>query len=187
MQCHPSLTKYVPSLIDLSGRIFGRLTVVSRDSADKHGKPKWRCLCECGAVISALGHSLKRGRVKSCGCLRRESARRNDTANKPHGVKYDRSVKDAPSDNCVPIVQPEPDLPPEPYADWTAAERRDFGMANPRAQWELQKRVSGGMSIAKAAAEIGLPFPTVQRYLHNNRSFRARLEKAQEWAADRAA
>jgi hypothetical protein len=57
--------------IDLSGRKFGRWTVLR---ADKKNSPrrKWQCRCVCGKLRSVDSHSLKSGTSKSCGCLRTE-------------------------------------------------------------------------------------------------------------------
>lgn len=57
--------------IDLTGRVFGRLTVVRLDRLVP-GHAYWFCLCKCGAVKSIIGQCLKDGRAKSCGCLRKE-------------------------------------------------------------------------------------------------------------------
>lgn len=62
-------------LIDLTGKRFGRLTVIERaeDYVKKNGKePRWKCLCDCGKTTIVSGNELKRGGVKSCGCLVRE-------------------------------------------------------------------------------------------------------------------
>jgi len=62
-------------LKDLTGKQFGRLTVVSR-----HGlvpkKPRghritWKCICQCGKEKIALGEKLVAGKTHSCGCIRR--------------------------------------------------------------------------------------------------------------------
>lgn len=55
---------------DLTGRLFGRLTVVrpSRQKT-KCGKYRWLCRCECGNTVLARPYSLKVGHIKSCGCL----------------------------------------------------------------------------------------------------------------------
>lgn len=65
--------------INLAGMEFGRLTVVSTDQSSPGVYPngkirpwKWVCHCECGASISVCGDSLRKGRTKSCGCLRIE-------------------------------------------------------------------------------------------------------------------
>jgi hypothetical protein len=59
-------------LIDLTGRRFGRLTVVERAPEPMYGKHvAWTCKCDCGGAVTTAGLSLKRGAVNSCGCIRR--------------------------------------------------------------------------------------------------------------------
>jgi hypothetical protein len=61
----------MPNLLSLVGRVFGRLTVVSR--ADNLGtRTRWNCLCSCGNSVVAVGRQLLRAETMSCGCLRRE-------------------------------------------------------------------------------------------------------------------
>ena len=57
------------ALIDLTGRTFGRLRVVSRAPNSKAGKAMWNCICVEGSVIAVLGASLIHGKTQSCGCL----------------------------------------------------------------------------------------------------------------------
>lgn len=53
------------------GRVFGRLTVQAEaPKTDKH--VKWLCLCSCGNSKIIRGSDLKRGSVRSCGCLVRK-------------------------------------------------------------------------------------------------------------------
>lgn len=52
-------------LIDLTGRTFGRWTVLSHA-----GQKNWRCRCDCGTEKEVDGLSLRDGRSKSCGCRR---------------------------------------------------------------------------------------------------------------------
>ena len=54
---------------DISGKKFGRLTVISRDQIKR---TRWLCVCECGTKKSIKGQSLREGRTKSCGCLNLE-------------------------------------------------------------------------------------------------------------------
>lgn len=61
----------MPPLIDLSGDVFGRLTVIRR--ADSDGRPRWECECSCGNKCTPRGSDLKFGRSNSCGCLRKEA------------------------------------------------------------------------------------------------------------------
>ena len=56
-----------PRFIDLTGKAFGRLTVVAFA-----GRGKWHVRCECGQVGMKSGLDLRSGDSKSCGCLKRE-------------------------------------------------------------------------------------------------------------------
>lgn len=62
-------------LLDLTGRTFGRLTVLSRAENSKGGKPRWLCRCQCGNECIVHSSSLVSGNTKSCGCLRNEKSR----------------------------------------------------------------------------------------------------------------
>lgn len=55
---------------DLTGRIFGQLTVQCKDMT-KENEVYWNCLCSCGKSTSKRGVDLRSGRVQSCskGCL----------------------------------------------------------------------------------------------------------------------
>lgn len=55
-------------LIDLSGCVFGELTVIERDCTK--GRTRWKCKCSCGNIKSIEAMSLKSGHSKSCGCRR---------------------------------------------------------------------------------------------------------------------
>ena len=54
----------------LVGQQFGRLTVLE-DYKDSQGRYLCRCLCSCGKETTVLKASLKSGRTKSCGCLKK--------------------------------------------------------------------------------------------------------------------
>ena len=60
------------AFIDLTGKKYGRLTVLRRADDNAHNKITWFCACACGREAIALGARLKEGSVRSCGCLRRE-------------------------------------------------------------------------------------------------------------------
>ena len=52
---------------DLTGRIFGHLTVLGRAEI-KGGRSCWRCRCDCGKEKIVMARNLKTGKTKSCGC-----------------------------------------------------------------------------------------------------------------------
>lgn len=62
--------------IDLTGQRFGRLTVVEKEGSREYrpGRHRiyWRCKCDCGNECSVHTTDLRIGKIKSCGCLRRE-------------------------------------------------------------------------------------------------------------------
>ena len=71
---------------DLTGQRFGRLTVIERFGSCGHGDVNWLCICDCGNEHIASRGSLLKGKVLSCGCLRREQASHIHTYIKPkHG------------------------------------------------------------------------------------------------------
>ena len=55
---------------DLTGKKFGRLTVIKKIRDNK--KYKWLCECECGKTKNIIGWNLVNNMTKSCGCLGRE-------------------------------------------------------------------------------------------------------------------
>lgn len=61
--------------IDLTGKRFGRLTVVRATSKrSSQGDIFWECICDCGNIDIVNGKSLRCSGQKSCGCLQREWA-----------------------------------------------------------------------------------------------------------------
>ena len=75
--------------VDLTGKQFGKLTVLKK-SDKKHPKGTvWECQCECGNIYYGITSELNNGRVKSCGCLRVASGRqkaKNDIIGKKFGL-----------------------------------------------------------------------------------------------------
>jgi hypothetical protein len=80
---------------DLTGNLFGRLTVIERVKTKQHGHRVWLCECSCGNTKEIRGGSLVRGDTESCGCLKKEVSRDNlrtymdkfgHVANKTHGL-----------------------------------------------------------------------------------------------------
>ena len=59
-------------LIDRTGQIFSRLTVLRRSGTDSNKKVIWRCACICGNEVDVPSGSLVTGNTASCGCLLKE-------------------------------------------------------------------------------------------------------------------
>lgn len=64
-----------PKLTNLIGRRFEKLLVIEYD------KPKWKCRCDCGVEKSIWPDLLKKGKAKSCGCLRGKGEKTNGRKN----------------------------------------------------------------------------------------------------------
>lgn len=63
----------MPSIIDLTGKQFGRLTVTSYHGPHECGEYLWKCRCVCGTECIKKGVCLRNGLTKSCGCFRDET------------------------------------------------------------------------------------------------------------------
>lgn len=61
--------------VDLTGRKFGRLTVVERSGTAKNRKVVWLCKCECGNVARVQSDKLLNGTTTSCGCARNDAGK----------------------------------------------------------------------------------------------------------------
>jgi|ERR1035437_3507672 hypothetical protein len=62
------------NLVDLTGKVFGRITITSRVPLfddTKYSGTWWNCCCSCGTVFQTVAQSLGRY-TNSCGCLARE-------------------------------------------------------------------------------------------------------------------
>ena len=80
--------------IDLTDQQFDRLTVIKR--VEDHIQPNgvkvvmWLCKCKCGNEFITSGISLRKKRVKSCGCYHKECAQKRGCENKKNNL-YDLS------------------------------------------------------------------------------------------------
>lgn len=74
--------------IDLTGKKFGRLTIVERaQNSEKYNLVQWLCVCECGEKRINTRSNLRSGNTLSCGCLKREENVKKLTT---HGMTKDR-------------------------------------------------------------------------------------------------
>lgn len=60
-----------PPIENLTGRRFGKLTVISR-SENRKGRAYWNCICDCGKSKTIYHTSLLFGYAMSCGCSKIE-------------------------------------------------------------------------------------------------------------------
>jgi hypothetical protein len=89
------------------GDRFGRLVVVELIKGSRRVKPRALCLCDCDTSKIIIRDCLTGGSTKSCGCLHRETSRRNALAKTKHiaepGMRFGRllviqSLEAAPGD-----------------------------------------------------------------------------------------
>ena len=59
---------------DLTGDVFGRLTVETVVGKSKNGHYLWSCQCECGNTTKVTSSCLISGHTRSCGCFQKERA-----------------------------------------------------------------------------------------------------------------
>lgn len=74
----------MPKHQDLTGKTFGRLTVLKLDRITEKGHYFWLCRCECGNLRSVNTGGLNRG-TSSCGCIKREILQKR---NSTHGMAH---------------------------------------------------------------------------------------------------
>lgn len=77
-------------LIDLVGKRFGKLTVISKDKVRRTSGGQriatWLCQCDCENTVVVDGQKLRKGHTTSCGCARRENTcRKVDIVGKKFG------------------------------------------------------------------------------------------------------
>ena len=59
------------SVKDITGRRYGKLTVVRQMGCDIHGHTLWEVKCDCGTAFLVSKQNLTNGNTKSCGCWRK--------------------------------------------------------------------------------------------------------------------
>lgn len=87
---------------DLTGMVFGRLTVKKYSHTDKRGAT-WACLCECGKPVIVYSSSLVSGHTGSCGCYQKERTSvtsRRDLTNIRFGKLLAIKMVKVIKDNC---------------------------------------------------------------------------------------
>lgn len=64
---------------DLTGKKFGRLTVIKDAGRNTNSKVLWECSCDCGNTLVAVAGHILNGNTKSCGCFQKERASNSST------------------------------------------------------------------------------------------------------------
>ena len=78
--------------INIIGQKFGRLIVIEQ-SNNLHNRIAWLCKCNCGNYKVVTSSDLKKNKVKSCGCLRKETTSKTSLKNSTHHLSNSRLYK----------------------------------------------------------------------------------------------
>ena len=70
----------MPAKNDLTDQKFGKLLVI-KQAPHMGGRTAWYCKCDCGnpVLCTVISKSLKGGKTKSCGCIKKEQDRERAT------------------------------------------------------------------------------------------------------------
>ena len=74
---------------DLTGQKFGLLTALEVNESDTRKGVHWKCLCDCGNIVSVASSSLVSGLTKSCGCLRSQGEREVAKILRDNGILFE--------------------------------------------------------------------------------------------------
>ena len=80
---------YTGKAPDITGKKFGRLTVLSFSHKDFNNLQYWKCKCKCKKITIVYRQNLLSKKTKSCGCLHNERARQ---LFQTHGDTFYRKV-----------------------------------------------------------------------------------------------
>ena len=62
----------MPKRIEMKGKRFGMLVIVSFSHYNNYRAAMWNAVCDCGKAIVVYGYSVRIGSTRSCGCLKGE-------------------------------------------------------------------------------------------------------------------
>jgi hypothetical protein len=61
---------------EMTGKRFGKLTVIRRLPNDKYKNAVWECQCDCGEIRRIRAGGLRNSKTQSCGCIATDILRR---------------------------------------------------------------------------------------------------------------
>lgn len=85
-ECNPKKRR-IGHKLDLTGKKFGKWTVIKEVNSSKtrSGHTRWLCQCECGTIREVDGGHLSQHKTTSCGCSRAENSTAVDLTNQKFG------------------------------------------------------------------------------------------------------
>ena len=90
------------TFIDLTGKKFGKLTVISRAGTDHCKHVIWNCICDCGNKKVLRSNSLTIHHQQSCGC---ETSNILSKLSKKHGHNTDFNGKSSTYNSWDNMIQ----------------------------------------------------------------------------------
>lgn len=83
-------------VIDLTGKRFESLLVLSPANRKGRGHMYWECQCDCGKRKTIDGYNLRQGFSRSCGCRRKEFVDKNRSPNGEGSLRIKYGAEYAP-------------------------------------------------------------------------------------------
>lgn len=77
---------------DLTGKRFGKLTVLHKTQEKEKGYYVWLCQCDCGRTIKVNTKRLTRGTITDCGCVPKKYYRNGTIAEDITGQRFGKLV-----------------------------------------------------------------------------------------------
>lgn len=126
------------SFKDLSGQVFGRLTVLERTGTAKSGHAIYavQCDCEKKTVFNVNSNDLKKGHTKSCGCKR-----------KPHGLSQSRLYR--AWQNMKNRCDRETDISYKNYGERGITYTNEWGEFIPFRDWALSNGYEEDLTLER--------------------------------------
>ena len=87
-QLEVQIKKHAHNFKDLTGQVFGKLTVLSLSHINKNQTSIWLCKCECSKTTKLSAAKLRNGHTKSCGCLQERRYKTAKEVCRHIGEKY---------------------------------------------------------------------------------------------------
>lgn len=84
--------------INLSGKRFGKLSVIGRSDSSSDRRVMWLCACDCGNQIITSGRRLLLGQTCSCGCIKSKAEFTMSKILQENNVKFESQKR---FDGCV--------------------------------------------------------------------------------------
>lgn len=94
------------NFIDITGKRFGKLTVIKFKYFNNNHHSVWECKCDCGNIVTVAKPNLTSGSTTSCGCLKSSSGEYViEKFLKDHNIQFIKefTFKDLKSDKNYPL------------------------------------------------------------------------------------